>query len=246
MQLSIIVPAFNEERWLPLLLASIRQQSFRDFEVIVADARSTDKTRAIARDFGARIVEGGLPGPGRNRGAEQAQGDVLAFFDADVVLSDPNFLGDSLREMKARSLDLATCRARAHEGSLIDQVMHGAYNFYSVATERMLPHAPGFCFFIRREVHTFLHGFDEEVVMAEDMEYARRAVREGFHFGILREHPIYVSVRRLEKEGRLMLTTKYVYGELAMLTRGPFKTMPFRYDFGHTDKTTNQAPRGRQ
>ncbi len=234
MQLTIVIPTLNEEWWLPTLLASLAQQSFQDFEVIVADAESTDETRTIAERFSARVVAGGLPGPGRNRGAEQAQGEILAFFDADVVLPHPDFLRDSLREMAERSFDVSTCCVRAHEGTLVDQAMHRAYNWYSIVTERLLPHAPGFCFFVRQAVHESLHGFDETLVFAEDMEYVRRAVRHGFTFGILREHPIHVSVRRLEKEGRMMLTGKYVYGEFFMLMRGPCKTLPFSYEFGHT------------
>ncbi|MEN6592532.1 MAG: glycosyltransferase family A protein, partial [Methanobacterium sp.] len=59
MKISIIIPTYNEEEYLPYLLESIKRQDFTDYEVIVADAHSTDKTREIAKSFGAKIVDGG-------------------------------------------------------------------------------------------------------------------------------------------------------------------------------------------
>lgn len=234
MKLSIVIPAKNEEKNLPRLLATIRSQSFQDYEIIVADARSTDQTRQIAASFGARVVDGGMPGPGRNRGAEQAAGDVIAFFDADILLPNDKFLQACLEEMGARGLDVTTCRVEAHRGTVIDQAMHEAYNAYTIATERVLPHAPGFCLFANRAMHESIRGFDEDVVFAEDMDYVRRAKKAGFAFGILRGQKIPVSVRRLVKEGRTRLAIKYVFSEVYMLAKGPIKhRAPFKYEFGN-------------
>jgi glycosyltransferase involved in cell wall biosynthesis len=77
MKLSIIIPTKNEEQNLPVLLAALRAQTLfqrlpQEIEIIVADAHSTDATRALAIQAGARVVDGGMPGPGRNRGAEAA------------------------------------------------------------------------------------------------------------------------------------------------------------------------------
>jgi len=69
MKVSIIIPALNEEKTLPVLLDSIKAQDFSDYEVIVADANSKDRTREIAAEYGCRVVDGGLPAVGRNAGA---------------------------------------------------------------------------------------------------------------------------------------------------------------------------------
>lgn len=233
MKLSIVIPTKDEEILLPKLLASIREQAHPDYEIIVADAHSTDETRRIAASFGAHVVEGGMPGPGRNRGAEEMKGDVIAFFDADVILPNRHFLQDCLDEMTTRGLDIATCRVHADTQSIVDRAMHEAYNAYSIATEKVLPHAPGFCLFATRAAHEKIRGFDEDVVFAEDHDYVRRAKKAGFRFGILRKHKIPVSTRRMKKEGRVTLTVKYVFGELYMITRGSIKhRTPFRYEFG--------------
>jgi hypothetical protein len=88
---------------------------------------------------------------------------------------------------------------------------------------------------VRRDVHHGINGFDEDVVFAEDHDYVQRAAKDGHRFGILRSHPIAVSVRRLEKDGRLSIALKYVFGELYMMTKGSFKEAPFEYQMGGTD-----------
>ena len=84
--LSIVIPTFNEEKFLPHLLKSLKEQTFKDFEIIVADNNSTDATRSVAINVGAKVVKGGLPARGRNNGAKVARGEWLLFLDADVIL----------------------------------------------------------------------------------------------------------------------------------------------------------------
>jgi len=232
MKLSVIIPTKNEEVLLPRLLACLEKQSFRDFEVIVADAQSTDRTREIAESFGAKVVEGAMPGPGRNRGAETASGDILLFMDADVLLPSDHYLRDTVQEFDAMKADVATCKLKPMSDKYFDMFFHHFYNGYSLLTESVRPHAPGSCIFSRRSVHQGIGGFDEEVVFAEDMEYVQRAHRKGHRFRMLRSHLVLVSVRRLEKDGRCNIAAKYLYGELHMITKGPFRRMPFEYEMG--------------
>src|SRR3990170_5831446 len=85
---SVIVPAWNEAKYLPALLESIRLQTVPPLEILIADSGSTDDTGAVASATGAQVVPGERKGPGegRNRGAGAARGDVLLFADADCVL----------------------------------------------------------------------------------------------------------------------------------------------------------------
>ena len=82
--LSIIVPTLNEEEYLPKLLESIKKQDFKDYEIIVADAGSEDKTLEIAKKRGCIITKGGSITVGRNNGAKVARGDIFLFLDSDV------------------------------------------------------------------------------------------------------------------------------------------------------------------
>lgn len=231
--LSIIIPTLNEEKNLPLLLESIAKQTFRDFETVVADSAATaDKTKEIAQSHDCRLVLGGTVSEGRNRGAAAAAGRVFLFLDADVVLPNQFFLEDTVNEFIGRDLDLATCRIRAIDGDAYDKLMHGIYNVYSVALGKILPHIPGFCFFIKRSVYEAVGGFDEQVKLAEDHELARRSAKIGT-FGFLYTQCIPVSTRRFERDGRFVTAIKYMLCELHMLTIGPVKSDIFKYTWGH-------------
>jgi len=91
--ISIIMPVYNGvefmKKSLPPLMAM--QERGEVFEVIVVDDSSTDDTARFAEDQGARVLpSGGRLGPGaaRNVAAEEAQGDILWFIDADVIVHD--------------------------------------------------------------------------------------------------------------------------------------------------------------
>lgn len=233
--LTIVIPTKNEENDLPFLLESIRKQTLQPKEIIVADAGSTDRTREIAEQFGAHVVEGGMPGTGRNRGADAALTDLVLFLDADVVLRDPEFLEKSVGEMLERKLDLATCDVFPLSDAWLDHVMHHAYNVYARAWGEAFPHAPGFCMFVRRDLHHAICGFDESVLFCEDHDYAHRAVKAGA-FGILRSTKIPVSIRRLDRDGRINIAAKYLLAELHLAMLGPIRHDRFKYTFGHRAK----------
>ncbi|MBI4289759.1 MAG: glycosyltransferase [Chloroflexi bacterium] len=89
MKVSVIVPAFNEERYLPSCLRSLRAQDYKgEWETIVVDNASTDATAQVARDFGVRVIS--CPRKGvvfaRQAGVEAAGGDIIIQTDADAVL----------------------------------------------------------------------------------------------------------------------------------------------------------------
>ena len=93
-KLSVIIPARNEERNLPHLLASLRDQTRRPDEIIVVDDGSEDGTRRVAESFGVRVIECPPLPPGWTgktwavwNGYKHAGGDVLVFLDADVRLA---------------------------------------------------------------------------------------------------------------------------------------------------------------
>lgn len=89
--ISVIIPTYNEESVILDCLKSLQKQSYTDFEVIVVDDGSTDKTLEIIQDV--KVLEQKHLGPGaaRNLGARQAKGYILVFVDADMTF-DNNFL----------------------------------------------------------------------------------------------------------------------------------------------------------
>jgi len=231
--ISIVIPSLNEEKFLPLLLESIKKQTFKDFEVIVADAGSKDKTIDIAKKYGAKVVPGGMPGPGRNRGAAVATGEFLFFFDSDVILPE-DFLESAYHEMQERFLDLATCEFKPQSDLQLDKVMFKLANLTVKLNQSINPRAAGFCIFITRRLFNRVGGFDEAVVIAEDHDLVDRASKfRPLRF--LNSCHLTVSIRRLEKEGRFALLEKYFHVEMHLLTKGSVKEDIIEYEFGNFD-----------
>ena len=88
MQVSVIIPLFNKAPYVARALHSVLAQTFTDFEVIVVDDGSTDDGGSVVRQFAddrVRMIkqDNGGPGAARNRGLAEAQGEYVAFLDAD-------------------------------------------------------------------------------------------------------------------------------------------------------------------
>jgi len=232
--LSIIIPTFNEEKLLPQLLKSLNKQTFKDFEIIVADNNSTDATRSIALEAGAKVVDGGLPASGRNNGVKVAYGQWLLFLDADVILP-PDSLEKAMVDIQKQNFSVATCLVSPLSDRRIDKFLHEAVNFYLQATKKFFPHAPGFCIFVKKELHQLIGGFNEKLKLAEDHDYVFRAGKIA-KFGYLKNLRIPVSVRRLDKDGRFNIAVKYFAVELHLIFLGPIYSNFFNYKFGYSDE----------
>jgi glycosyltransferase involved in cell wall biosynthesis len=231
LKVSIIIPVLNEEKSLPGLFEALKAQEFQDFEVIVADAGSTDKTREIAESFGAKVIPGGMPAVGRNAGAASASGKWLLFLDADVFLS-AKFLKFMIEEAEEEGADAASAAVVPLSDKLIDQIMHEVANAYIQLTQYFYPHAGGFCILVKKSLHDEIGGYDESLKLAEDHEYIARAQKAG-KFKILKRPKIYVSVRRFESDGRFNVAAKYLACEVYRALIGEIRTDIFKYKFGH-------------
>ena len=92
-KVSVIVPAYNETKYLDSCLCSLMNQIYPDYEVILVDDGSTDETPVIAQSYDLILLRQAHRGTGiaRNLGAQHAQGDILVFADADLTY-DPRFI----------------------------------------------------------------------------------------------------------------------------------------------------------
>jgi glycosyltransferase involved in cell wall biosynthesis len=227
--LAVVIPALNEAERLPRLLDGLAHQTRPSDQVIVADAGSTDGTREAADAGGALVVDGGKPAAGRNAGAAAAATDLVLFLDADVELDD-DFLETVLGEADRRAVVVATAHVSPLERDVEYLFACEVVNLYLDVMQCVAPHAPGFCILVRREVHERIGGFDETVVLAEDHDYVRRAARLG-KFRVLKDTAVRTSMRRIEKEGLVVLAFKYLYSELYVVAGRPIHKVPFEYEF---------------
>jgi glycosyltransferase involved in cell wall biosynthesis len=226
--LSIIIPTYNEEKYLPKLLKSIQRQKI-DAEIIVADNHSKDRTRKIAAEYKAKIVNGGTPAVGRNAGAKAAKGKLLLFLDADAILPS-KFLIRCLREFYKRRLDVATCFLKVKKGKrdkfLISAV--NVYLFFSQLTRD--PHSTGSFILCKKYIFNKLRGFSKSLKLAEDHHFVKRASHIA-NFGVLNKR-IFFCARRLHKEGRIATIKKYWQVEKYRKQNGEIRSNAFEYDFG--------------
>ena len=101
MRLSIVIPVLNSARTLPACLAAIAAQTLprADYEIVLADAGSTDRTLEIARAAGVDAI---VPNPlrtgeaGKTAGIKAARGEIIALVDSDNILPDPGWLARML------------------------------------------------------------------------------------------------------------------------------------------------------
>jgi glycosyltransferase involved in cell wall biosynthesis len=229
MKLSVIIPTLNEEKYLPHILNCLKNQTFRDFEVVVADNYSTDRTVSIAKSFGARVAEGGLPSRARNLGAYSAKNECLLFLDADVVI-DNDFLEKNFSEFVRKNLDAGTTYVTPVSNRLLDKIIHRDYwNMIYFIMQYFNPHAAGFCIFCKKDYYNKVGGFDETITLGEDHAFVMHAKR----FRILHGPKVRVNVRRLDKEGRIKFIIKMFYAFIYRTFIGEIRSNKINYEFGH-------------
>lgn len=228
--ISIIIPTFNEENYLPALLQSIKNQTAQPFEVIVADANSIDQTRKIAASFGCRITQGGYLPKGRNNGAAIAKSDILLFLDADNILPK-EFLEKTAGEFQRRNLDIASCFTYVTSPSILDSLGALITNFYFKIAEKIRPHVYGFCIFARKKIHKEINGFDEKAILGEDQDYVLRASKKGVYRFLL-SMKLPNSMRRFDEGGKIKTMLKYILIEIHALLLGPIRKQIIPFEWG--------------
>lgn len=230
--LSIIIPTLNEEKYLPSLLKSIKAQNFSDYEIIVSDGFSQDKTKEIALKNNCIFVQDKKRSPARqrNKGAAVAKGDVLLFLDADTVISG-NLLPTAYDEFKRRHLSVAGFYLFFNSPRFIYRIIEVVYQSVCFFGQFFFPSSVGVGIMADKKVHDSLKGFDDSIFIGEDYDYIKRLAKSG-KYRMIRSAFLYFSVRRLEKEGVLRVLWKWFKGGVYFLVRGPIRKRIVKYEFG--------------
>lgn len=236
---SIVIPTLNEERYIPKILKCLEKQTFRDFEVIVCDGASNDKTIAVTKKFENRLPKLTILQNNRrnvayqrNSGAKIAKGVYLQFMDADVSVKK-DYLEKLYGNLVNKDIPVATTWLLPDSKHPIDEAMILLTNLV-IETSRFIdfPLAPGFNIIFKREVFFEVGGFPEDLKLAEDHEIVRRANRKGYQMAVFKQPQMTASLRRLRKEGRLTVARKYTKATLYILLKGPITKDMFDYPMG--------------
>jgi glycosyltransferase involved in cell wall biosynthesis len=208
-KISVVVPALNEEKYLPNLLNSLKKQTYppTDFElVVVVDSRTTDQTEKMARDFGARIITGTKPGVGWSRkiGFDSASGQIIASTDSDSILPT-----DWLAKIDQLMTDPAgACVAGVDwpiEGGVFLWLGFYLYHLF-IKTNYFLgkPLPWGNNFAMRADVYAKTGGFDPDLKTSEDWQLALKAkavMDKKAKFLYLESLPVKISTRKYQRRG---------------------------------------------
>jgi len=204
MKISVVIPAFNEERLLSQSLAEVRR-SLAGFieprwetELIVCDNNSTDRTTEIARESGAKVVFESINqiARARNTGASVATGDWFIFIDADSHPS-PELMRDVAEAIASGKCIAGGSTLRMELENWVGQFIAAGWNRVS----RMRRLMAGSFIFVEAAAFRAAGGFSHELFAGEELDLSLRLQKHGRPSGrrivILHRHPLLTSARKL-------------------------------------------------
>ena len=213
-ELTIVIPAKNEARHLPILLTSLSRQDYpllRLTKVFVADAGSTDGTVELALAMRGRldvqVIPGGLPSVGRNAGARLTETPYVLFADADIALHDTTLLRRALDKMRRRQLHCLTTNIWCSDGDWRDHLLYAGNNLVQYAGAWVKPFATGMFMLFDKAKFEELGGFNESALYAEDYLLSKQVSPR--RFGIVRGN-ILTTNRRFRKMGHAKIATMFL------------------------------------
>ena len=221
MLISIIVPAYNEEKYIGLTLGSIKRaqqlllsEKGIPAEIIVVDNDSTDSTANIARSFEAQVFNEPTHNVAkvRNVGANRASGNVLVFIDADVIV--PERLLCRIHEAMSDELCLGGAVDTDYQPAKYSvQIYLRMWRFIG----QVAGMAQGATQFCRKDIYASLRGFDETLYMGEDVDFywrlKRLAKRCHAHVQLIEDVQVAPSSRRFDEWflGRTLIWTNPMF-----------------------------------
>jgi glycosyltransferase involved in cell wall biosynthesis len=228
MRVSVVLPAFNEEKLLPAALAAVKEAASAftargwEWECVVCDNNSTDRTSAVARAAGATVVFEPVNQIGRARdaGARVATGAWLVFIDADSTPSAELFASIATRIADGRALGGGSTVELEPGTPRYARFVCGLWNLWS----RLAGWAAGSCVWVEAEAFRAVGGFGTEYYAGEEVFLSRRlktlARRSGRRFVILSDHPLRTSSRKLKlytltEAGRFFFRMLFTAGRAA-------------------------------
>lgn len=230
--ISIVIPAKNEEVSIGKLFEDLKKQTYQPTEIILADARSTDRTREIAREYEVKVVDGGIPGVGRNRGAEAATQETILFLDADIEISDTEFLEHMHTKFVEKGAKFASggYAPKADHNGWFNSIVCILFNtFERLSSLSFLYNTlAGACIMVNKHTLQKISGFDERLRYMEDKDLSVRFAKKRIKHYFIDE---YVNVNfinndkghgdrnPMELKAVLFIPFSYFVGSLGVIMR---------------------------
>ncbi|KKR34154.1 MAG: Glycosyltransferase, probably involved in cell wall biogenesis [Candidatus Gottesmanbacteria bacterium GW2011_GWA2_41_12] len=179
MLISVVIPAYNEEKYIKETLLSLKNQSAHgfDFEIIVVDSSSTDKTAEIATEMGAGIISVPKINPGfaRQKGVEKAKGEIIACIDADSS-ADSKWLINIVNHFKNENIVGLTGKVLSRDKSVIFTLFYLFFTpvFYKLNFLLGKTIFQGQNFAVKKDAFLKIGGFTNGIISAEDADLGNR------------------------------------------------------------------------
>ncbi len=203
----VVIPAYNEEHFLPQCLESlVAQKTARAFKVLVVDNNSTDATKLVAESYKDKLDITVISEKQKGRGAARfagfasAQSDFICSTDADTILPS-DWIEHIVTAFSDNSVAAVTGPCKIIDQSPLNNTL---FNFFQPLSMRLyrvfFQHywLSGFNFAIRREVYTATTGFNKSLNAQEDIELSF-AVRKIGKIVFLNDLTVIFSGRRFDK-----------------------------------------------
>ncbi len=193
---SVIIPTYNNGRFIADAIQSVLQQTFNIHEIVVVDDGSTDKTEDIVRSFGdkVRYIKQHNAGvsAARNTGIENTTGEIIAFLDADDIWLSEKIEKQVAKFAEDEQVGLVHCAMREFDdqtGETIAMHLEGGEGWVAkdiALLEKPVIAGPGGSIVVRRDVIEDVGGFDTRLKNGEDWEFCLRVAKK-YKVGFVRE-----------------------------------------------------------
>ena len=217
-RLTIVIPTYNEEKYISNTIESIaKQNQIYGTRVIIADNNSTDNTRNIIAQvkkqysnlINIEVIEGGNVSRGRNNGAKITKTEYILFMDGDVILTNPNHIYDTLKEMKDNRLNLLTSKVESYGKDIRTKITFKVFNIVNKIISKVTPFAVGTYFMTKTNLFHSYGMFDEEVKHSEDYLLSKQYNPKRFKIS---NHYIGQDDRRFKKMGYMFMIVLLIKG----------------------------------
>ena len=249
---SIIIPTLNEESYLPNLLRSLLKQTVKDFEVIVVDSMSEDKTVEKAESFRTRFEKHHVPFKissvsqrnvsfQRNFGAGLAKGSHFMFFDADVQI-DPHYIEAIQKHISEKESVFMTSWLLPDKKEVLDELLVYFSNLgIDIARNTPRPMLPGHNVIVERNAFAAIGGFTLNFKHSEDHYFAYTARKKGIQLRYVHDAVQRVSMRRQRHEGHMNVLKNYTRAFIDYVLYGITSHELYTYEQGgHVHISDNQ------
>ncbi len=221
---SIIIPTLNEEKYVPHLLSDLKRQTNANFEVLVVDGKSNDKTKQKVLSYDKHLALTFIESPKRNvcsqrnLGARNAKAPWLLFIDADNRL--PNFYIQGLRyQIDKNNPYYFTSFMNADSKHSLDKTIAQVINTYLLSQKNTKnPSVLEAMIGVKKSLFSSIGGFEETIEFAEGQDLTKKILNKKYPLHIFKEPKYTCSYRRLRKEGILKVLRNSAYLILAQQT----------------------------